>query len=89
MLQYKEKHWISDEKWIFNQTNYPLPSWMSKTILFTNAAKVILENFDDDKVEQLIAAISSSGLEIINTIDSNSYYPEMEFRVLCSGKTVS
>ena len=60
MLQNKEKYWISDEKWNFNQTNYLMHDWMPKTIFpSTNNAEVILENFDDAKADQLITAISS------------------------------
>ena len=90
MLKNEKKQWISDDAYNFNRTNYRLPrSWMSKTILSTNDGKVILENFYDDEVERLISAISSSGLEIINTIDRNLYQPEKEFHVLCGGETVS
>ena len=65
MLQNKEKLPITDEKWNFNQTNYPLPSGMPETILLiTNDGEVILENFDGTKVRRLITAISSSGLKI-------------------------
>ena len=90
MLKNEKKQWLSVYAYNFNRTNYRFPrSWMSKTILSTNDGKVILEKFYDDEVEQLIAGLSSSGLEIINTIDCNHYQPEKEFHVLCGGKTVS
>jgi hypothetical protein len=35
-------------------------------LVITNAGEVILENFDYDKAKQLIAVVSSSGLNITN-----------------------
>ena len=65
MLQNKEKHWILDEESNFNQTNDDFHILTLKNVLLTtNYGEVTLENFDNDKVEQLITAISSSGLEI-------------------------
>ena len=41
----------------------------TKILVTTSAGKIILENFDSDKIKQLISAISLSGLEItIKTI---------------------
>ena len=75
MLQNKKKHWISDDAWNFNQTNIDFKNlelertYFSKSVvLTTNIGEFNLENCDDDKAEQLIAAFSSRNLEITNII---------------------
>ena len=57
-IQNKEKFWTS---WDYNEK-------ISKTkiLVTTKNGKVILESFDDRKAEQLITAISSSGIDITN-----------------------
>ena len=57
MLQNKEGQWMSDEEWSFNQTKDGLIyiQSISKTEVLgtTNDSKVILEDFEEDKSEQL------------------------------------
>ena len=68
MLQNKKKHWISDDAWNFNQTNIDFKNFKASVLLTTNIGEFNLENCDDDKAEQLIAAFSSRDLEITNII---------------------
>ena len=78
MLKNEKKQWISDDAYNFNQTKYLLhDSWMPKTILLTtNDGEVILENFDGAKADQLITAISSSGLKIIGSSEMETFHYE-------------
>ena len=77
MLQNKKKHWISDDAWNFNRTNIDFKDfelkrtyWSKSVLLTTNIGEFTLENCDDDKAEQLIAAFSSRDLAITNIIQS-------------------
>ena len=78
MLKNEKKRRLSDDAYNFNQTKYlSRDSWMPKTILLTtNDGEVILENFDDAKADQLIAAISSSGLKIIGSSEMETLHYE-------------
>ena len=78
MLKNEKKQWLSDDAYNFNRTNYRLhDSWMPKTILLTtNDGEVILENFDDAKANQLITAISSSGLKVIGSSEMETLHYE-------------
>ena len=78
MLKNEKKRRLSDDAYNFNQTKYlSRDSWMPKTILLTtNDGEVILENFDDTKANQLITAISSSGLKIIGSSEMETFHYE-------------